>query len=102
MQKRVVIIKPPGIRIIHQAPDKKASSAKDSILPQVMIWAGKPIPIKLRVASATIALRKFITTINMIEEIRPGVKCTHKKGSHTSFLEKEIYLPGIMISVIMI
>ena len=63
--------------MIHQAFASIASSDKDSILPHVITSTGNPIPIKLNVDSATMALLMFITTINMIEETKFGVKCRH-------------------------
>ena len=63
--------------MIHQAFVSIASSDSESILPHVITSTGRPIPIKLSVDSATIALLMFITTINIIEEIKFGVKCFH-------------------------
>ncbi len=40
----------------------------DGMLPPEITSSGRPIPIKLGVDSATIALRMFITTINIIDE----------------------------------
>ena len=49
-------------------PVISALSERDSILPQVITSIGRPIPIKLKVASEIIAVLTFITTINMIDE----------------------------------
>jgi len=67
----------PGTRIIHHAPVRSAFSESESMLPQEIISSGKPIPIKLRVDSDTIALLMLITTINMMEDIKFGAKCHH-------------------------
>ena len=53
----VTIRKTPGIRMIHHAFVISAFSESDSILPQEITSSGRPIPIKLSVDSATIALR---------------------------------------------
>ena len=74
IQTSVTIKKAPGKRIIHHAPDSNALSASVSILPQEIISRGSPIPMKLKVDSDKIALRTFITTINMIEEIKLGAR----------------------------
>lgn len=58
--------------IIHQLPFVSARCDSDSILPQEMISGGSPSPIKLKVASAAMALRIFITIINIIEERKFG------------------------------
>ena len=52
--------------MIHHAFVISAFSESDSMLPQEITSSGRPIPIKLSVDSATIALRMFITTINII------------------------------------
>ena len=64
--------------MIHQDPVINAFSDKDSILPQVITSIGRPIPIKLKVASEIMAVLTFITTINIIEEKKFGTKCFHK------------------------
>ena len=46
----------------HQELVRRAFSDKESILPQEMVSMGSPIPMKLKVDSAMIALRMFITT----------------------------------------
>lgn len=61
----------------HQELVRRAFSDKESILPQEMVSMGSPIPMKLKVDSAMIALRMFITTINMMEDIKLGVKWFH-------------------------
>lgn len=71
---RVRTRKKPGIRMIHQELVNRAFSDKESILPQEIISRGRPRPIKLRVDSATMALRIFITTINIMEEMKLGVR----------------------------
>lgn len=63
--------------MIHQELVRRAFSDKESILPQEMVSMGSPIPMKLKVDSAMIALRMFITTINMMEDIKLGVKWFH-------------------------
>ena len=60
--------------MIHHEPVRSAFSERESILPQEMISSGRPIPMKLNVDSDTIALRMFITTINMIEETKFGAR----------------------------
>ena len=55
-QSTVAIRKSPGIRMIHQDPVISALSDRDSILPQVITSIGRPIPIKLKVASEIIAV----------------------------------------------
>ena len=77
MHNSVTTRKTPGIRIIHHAFVINAFSDRESILPQDITSNGKPMPIKLSVDSATIALRTFITTMNIIEETKFGVKCFH-------------------------
>ncbi len=61
--------------MIHQELDESAFSARDSILPHVITSTGRPIPIKLRVDSATIPLRTFITAINIMAGIKAGIRC---------------------------
>ena len=78
MQNSVTSKKPPGKRIIHQEFPRRASSAIESILPQDMDSTGSPSPIKLSVDSAMIALRTFMTTINIMEGIKLGLRCFHK------------------------
>lgn len=77
MHARVTIRNAPGIRMIHQEFDRSAFSDRESILPQVITSTGSPIPMKLNVDSAMIALLTFITTINIIEDMKFGVKCFH-------------------------
>ena len=67
-----------GIRMIHHAFVISAFSESDSMLPQEITSSGRPIPIKLSVDSATIALRMFITTINIIDEKKFGARWCHK------------------------
>ena len=78
MHNSVTTRKTPGSRIIHQAPVSSAFSDSDSILPHEITSSGSPIPMKLNVDSSTIALRIFMTTINMIDEAKLGVRCFHK------------------------
>ena len=78
MQSSVTSKKPPGKRIIHHELPRRAFSAIESILPQDMDSTGRPSPIKLSVDSAMIALRTFITTINIMEAMKFGFKCFHK------------------------
>lgn len=77
-QSIVAIRKSPGIRMIHQDPVISALSDRDSILPQVITSIGRPIPIKLKVASEIIAVLTFMTTINIIDEKKFGTRCFHK------------------------
>ena len=64
--------------MIHQEFVINAFSESESMLPQEMISIGRPIPRKLNVDSAMIALLMFITTINIIDETKFGSKCTRK------------------------
>ena len=68
----------PGMRMIHQDLVIKAFSDRDSILPQEITSSGRPIPMKLRVDSAMIAERMFITTMNIMEDTKFGTKCLSK------------------------
>lgn len=77
MHISVVTRKTPGIRIIHQEFVSRAFSERDKTLPQETVSTGSPIPIKLRVDSAAMAFRIFITTINIMEETKLGVRCRH-------------------------
>lgn len=61
--------------MIHQAFVINALSDNDNRLPQEITSRGSPMPIKLNVDSVTIAERIFITTINMIAEIKLGPRC---------------------------
>ena len=61
--------------IIHQDPVSSAFSASDSMLPQDTVSRGSPMPMKLSVDSATIALLTFMTTINWIAGRKFGVRC---------------------------
>lgn len=76
-QSTVAIKNSPGIKMIHQEPVINALSDKDNMLPQVIISIGRPIPIKLRVASEIMAVLTFITTINIIDEKKFGIRCFH-------------------------
>ena len=60
--------------MIHQEFVINAFSESESMLPQEMISIGRPIPRKLNVDSAIIALLMFITTINIIDETKFGSK----------------------------
>ena len=75
MHNSVTTRKTPGSRIIHQAPVSGAFSDSDSILPHEITSSGSPIPMKLNVDSSTIALRIFMTTINMMEDKKLGARC---------------------------
>ena len=55
--------------MIHQEFVINAFSESESMLPQEMISIGRPIPRKLNVDSAMIALLMFITTINIINYV---------------------------------
>ena len=68
----------PGIRMIHQLPVISAFSDRDSMLPQEMISSGSPMPRKLRVDSLTMALRTFMTTMNMMEARKLGARCRRR------------------------
>ena len=61
--------------MIHQAFVINALSDNDNRLPQEITSSGSPMPIKLNVDSVTMAERIFITTINMIAEIKFGPRC---------------------------
>ena len=76
-QSTVTTRNAPGISIIHQEPVIRAFSARDSILPQVIISTGSPIPIKLKVASDIMAVLTFMITMNIIAEKKFGVRCFH-------------------------
>ena len=65
--RSAVTRKKPGIRIIHQDAVITACSERESILPQEIIFSGSPTPIKLRVDSAVMAFRMFMTIMNKIE-----------------------------------
>ena len=65
----------PGMIMIHQLSVSNAFSDRLSILPQEMISKGRPIPKKLRVDSEPMALRTFITTMNMMDAIKLGARC---------------------------
>ena len=64
--------------MIHHEPVSSAFSDKESMLPQEMISRGRPMPMKLKVDSETIALRTFITTMNMIDDTKFGARCRHR------------------------
>ena len=72
--RRVNARKAPGMRMIHQLPVSNAFSARESILPQEMVSSGRPKPIKLKVDSATMAERMFMTTINRMDEKKFGAR----------------------------
>ena len=61
--------------MIHQALADSAFSDRESILPQEITSRGRPIPIKLSVDSAAIALRMFMTAINIIDGRKFGARC---------------------------
>ena len=54
--------------------DSNAFSARDSMLPHEITSTGSPIPMKLSVDSAAMAVRIFMTTMNMIEDIKFGAR----------------------------
>ena len=78
MHMSVTVRKSPGMRMIHHDFVISALSAFESMLPHEICSSGRPIPMKLKVDSAMIALLIFMTTINMIEEAKFGVRCFHK------------------------
>ena len=47
----------------------------DIPVPQLITSSGSPMPIKLKVDSAAMAERTFITTMNMMEEKKFGARC---------------------------
>ena len=65
----------PGNKITHQTSESNASWAKDNILPQEIISKGNPIPKKLSVDSVAIADAILLTTINIIADMKLGIKC---------------------------
>ena len=75
MHSSVATRNTPGMTMIHQLLVIRAFSAKDSILPQEMISKGRPMPKKLRVDSEPMALRTFMTTMNMMEAMKLGARC---------------------------
>ena len=78
MHMSVAVRKRPGMRMIHHDFVISALSAIESMLPHEICSSGRPIPMKLKVDSAMIALLIFMTTINMIDEAKLGVRCFHK------------------------
>lgn len=78
MHMSVTVRKSPGMRMIHHDFVISALSAFESMLPHEICSSGRPIPMKLKVDSAMIALLIFMTTINMIDEAKFGVRCFHK------------------------
>ena len=75
MQIRVITKNNPGIRSIHQAPVSIALCERDIRLPQEIISVGSPRPIKLNVASIAMALPMFVTIINMMADMKFGIRC---------------------------
>ena len=67
MHMSVAVRKRPGMRMIHHDFVISALSAFESMLPHEICSNGSPIPMKLKVDSAMIALLIFMTTINMID-----------------------------------
>ena len=78
MHMSVAVRKRPGMRMIHHDFVISALSAFESMLPHEICSNGNPIPMKLKVDSETIALRTFITTMNMIDDIKFGARCRHR------------------------
>ena len=78
----VAVRKRPGMRMIHHDFVISALSAFESMLPHEICSNGRPIPMKLKVDSAIIALLIFMTTINMIDEaeLESGVSTRHAKS----------------------
>ena len=74
-QSRTAMRNAPGRRMTHQAPDRRAFSDRDSILPQEMTSSGRPSPKKLKVDSATMAPRRFMTTMKRMAEKKLGNRC---------------------------
>ena len=74
MHMSVAVRKRPGMRMIHHDFVISALSAIESMLPHEICSSGRPIPMKLKVDSETIALRTFITTMNMIDDIKFGAR----------------------------
>ena len=75
MHMSVAVRKRPGMRMIHHDFVISALSAFESMLPHEICSNGRPIPIKLSVDSAIIALLIFMTTINMMEDKKLGARC---------------------------
>ena len=67
MHMSVAVRKRPGMRMIHHDFVISALSAFESMLPYEICSNGNPIPMKLKVDSAMIALLIFMTTINRSE-----------------------------------
>ena len=65
----------PGITIIHHAFVSMAFCARDIMLPQETVSAGRPMPRKLSVDSAAMAELMFITTMNITAERKFGIRC---------------------------
>lgn len=82
MHMSVAVRKRPGMRMIHHDFVISALSAIESMLPHEICSSGRPIPMKLKVDSAMIALLIFMTTINMIDEANweSGVSTRHAKS----------------------
>ena len=74
MHMSMAVSKRPGMRMIHHDFVISALSAFESMLPHEICSSGRPIPMKLKVDSETIALRTFITTMNMIDDIKFGAR----------------------------
>lgn len=67
----------PGITMIHHAPRFSACWDSVSILPQEMTSSGSPMPRKLRVDSAAMAVDTLITTMNRMDDRKLGARCRH-------------------------
>ena len=63
--------------MIHHAPRFSACWERVSMLPQEIISSGRPMPRKLRVDSAAMAVDTLMTTINRIEDTKLGARCRH-------------------------
>ena len=74
MHISVTVKNNPGNKIIHHDFVSSALSAAESMLPHDIFSIGSPIPIKLNVDSATIALRTFITTMKRMDEKKFGAR----------------------------
>ena len=91
------------MRMIHHDFVISALSAFESMLPHEICSNGNPIPMKLKVDSAMIALLIFMTTINMIDEAKFGSQVfpqdMPKASSHTSCCDDILTVSYLFTSV---
>ena len=65
--------------MIHHASVSRAFSDRESMLPHETTSIGRPMPRKLSVDSAVMALRMFITTMNEMDEKKFGARCCRRR-----------------------